>query len=465
MRLILSACSRLSSVRLQSQPRLVSRRGALLRRHFHIQTDDSESPSGTSRALEAAFNGPDEYHPPIFDQVHHSFTPGEVFEFGDDEYRIERKLRHRLLSRVWLATHTNKRDPVPRDRRFVAFETFDDMFSSRLSINPESNGDLHYVRDFKVQQDEGATGSEYCDRALRVYLGPHLCVVKEPCGPTLAALQEMQPHGSFALPTAKRIVKQTLLALDFLHTTMERTRWGLLYPTGVSAHNIQVALLGPKGVLAARIQDDLDANPPHMVYRFFWDIFRWWAPEESTKVLYARPLPPFGLSPSLDNLETRLSRCEYATWDQHQEMLAERAASSSDPDEQSTFRPYNEFHAPLRLAAPEAIRGSPHPFSPPINICAVGHLLFQCLTGSELVLASCIDAECAGPDFPHFDEVNSLCDPHALEERLRNFAHVNEEMGHEDMQATCAVLARCFEFDPAKRPTARQLLEDGWFQS
>ena len=64
-----------------------------------------------------------------------------------------------------------------------------------------------------------------------------------------------------------------------------------------------------------------------------------------------------------------------ATWDQHREMLAERAASSSDPDEESTVKPFNEFHAPLRLAAPEAIRGSPHPFSPPINIWAVGHLV------------------------------------------------------------------------------------------
>ena len=30
--------------------------------------------------------------------------------------------------------------------------------------------------------------------------------------------------------------------------------------------------------------------------------------------------------------------------------------------------------------------------------------LFQCLTGSELILASRIDAECAGPDFPYFGE-------------------------------------------------------------
>ena len=165
-----------------------------------------------------------------------------------------------------------------------------------------------------------------------------------------------------------------------------------------------------------------------MAYRSFRDIFRWWAPEESTKVHYAQPLPPLGLAPSLDNLEIRLGRCEYgscppsfpllpilccqfacllvlvrvlelclhtadrihmrhayasalATCDAHQEMLAERAASSGsrDPDdsrsEEGTFRPFNELHAPLRLAAPEAIRGAPHPYSPPINVWAVGHLV------------------------------------------------------------------------------------------
>ena len=74
------------------------------------------------------------------------------------------------------------------------------MFSASLSTDPEHNDDLHHVRYIKVRQDEGVPGSEYCDRALRVYLGPHLCIVKEPCGPTLAALQEMQPHGSF-VPT------------------------------------------------------------------------------------------------------------------------------------------------------------------------------------------------------------------------------------------------------------------------
>lgn len=65
----------------------------------------------------------------------------------------------------------------------------------------------------------------------------------------------------------------------------------------------------------------------------------------------------------------------------------------------------------------------------------------------------------------YVDEVKTLCDPRALEKRLRSFAHVNEAMSDDDMQATCALLSRCFEGEPSKRPTAKQLLRDMWFQT
>ena len=90
----------------------------------------------------------------------------------------------------------------------------------------KNNADLRYVHFFKVGQKQGVWGSEYCERSFRVLIGPHLCIVKEPCGPTLATLQETQPYRSFTLPVAKRIIKQTLLALDFIHTTMKRTHVG-----------------------------------------------------------------------------------------------------------------------------------------------------------------------------------------------------------------------------------------------
>ncbi|KAI1782551.1 hypothetical protein LXA43DRAFT_1068590 [Ganoderma leucocontextum] len=132
------------------------------------------------------FHAPDEEDPSLPDR-HISFKPGEVFKFGDDEYRIERKLRGRPTSMLWLATQTNKR--------------YDDFGCIRPNV----------------------------------LIGPHICIVKEPCGPTLAALEETQPHHSFTLPVSKKILKQMLLALDFIHTTMKRTH------VGVNPHNIQVA--------------------------------------------------------------------------------------------------------------------------------------------------------------------------------------------------------------------------------
>ena len=43
---------------------------------------------------------------------------------------------------------------------------------------------------------------------------PHLCLVTDPLGPNLCALKSTI---KFTLPTVKRIVKQVLLAIDYLH--------------------------------------------------------------------------------------------------------------------------------------------------------------------------------------------------------------------------------------------------------
>ena len=80
----------------------------------------------------------------------------------------------------------------------------------------------------------------------------------------------------------------------------------------MNVYNIQAALLGPQSILAANIQSDLEAYPPDIVYRSFWDRFRSRRPEGGpTKLELPQPLPIFGLSPSLENLEIRLGRCEY----------------------------------------------------------------------------------------------------------------------------------------------------------
>ncbi|KAI1783136.1 kinase-like protein [Ganoderma leucocontextum] len=378
---------------------------------------------------------------------HLFFKPGEVFEFGDDEYRIERKLRSRSTSMVWLAAHTNKRDHVQNDQSVVALETFGDLLSMIVSMDA-NNAALRYVQDLNVRQKEGTPGSQYCDRSLQVHMSaePRLCIAKEPCGPTLAALQATQPHQSFTLPISKRIVKQTLLALSFIHTTMKRTHMG------VNPHNIQVALLGTKEQLTANIRDHLSSNPPEMIYPESVPDHYFVSSKGSRAMMKAQPLPAFGLSPSLDNLEVRLGGCEYAT-------LVKDLQEFASEDETNVME---ELHTSFVLSAPEALRGSPRPFSAGVNIWAVGHLYHVRERPGILLTSTTIPAYYT---YIVLGELTSLCSPHVLETRLRGFPHINQEMSDGDVQATCAFLSQCFEMNPARRPTAKRLLADEWFSA
>ena len=125
-----------------------------------------------------------------------------------------------------------------------------------------------------------------------------------------------------------------------------------------------------------------------------------------------------------------------ATSDKHLETLAKDTAKTGGP---SVFMEFNQFHAPPLLAAPEAIQGSTHPYSPPINIWAVGHLvrstslasvqradqrpadaarppqwqLFQCLAGGEMVYTNRVER--MGLEFPDSGEHHTPLDVFAVE--------------------------------------------------
>jgi serine/threonine-protein kinase SRPK3 len=51
------------------------------------------------------------------------------------------------------------------------------------------------------------------------YHGPHICFVTNVLGANITSLHSLQPNGHSVLPVAvaKCIIKQTLLALDYLH--------------------------------------------------------------------------------------------------------------------------------------------------------------------------------------------------------------------------------------------------------
>lgn len=57
--------------------------------------------------------------------------------------------------------------------------------------------------------------------------GPHVCFVTEPLGTTLDALRREQPNRVFSVPVVKKITKQTLLALDYLHRECKMVHTGM----------------------------------------------------------------------------------------------------------------------------------------------------------------------------------------------------------------------------------------------
>ena len=110
-------------------------------------------------------------------------------------------------------------------RRFVALETFDSIFSSATArqVRTESRSpttDLNYIRNIIAAQDRGGLSSaDHCDRVRAVFLPDrHLYAIKDPTGPTVWDLQIAQPDHRFSLEVTKRIVGDTLRALQYVHS-------------------------------------------------------------------------------------------------------------------------------------------------------------------------------------------------------------------------------------------------------
>ena len=72
--------------------------------------------------------------------------------------------------------------------------------------NPDHPGYKHCLRLYDVITD----GS---------YHGPHICLITNVLGANIHSLRRQLPNGQciFSVALAKRIIKQTLLALDYLH--------------------------------------------------------------------------------------------------------------------------------------------------------------------------------------------------------------------------------------------------------
>ena len=145
--------------------------------------------------------------------------------------------------------------------------------------------------------------------------GPHICFVTDALGTDLIALRRSQPDGVFTVLVVKRIVKQLLLALDYLHRNCRLIHTGARECSSISKYfqpltasttctsdikpdNIMASLdhadalierhlqLSPAGIYEPRIEPGLSPDPIITVK--------------------TQCLPNFGLNPDLSNLNVRL---------------------------------------------------------------------------------------------------------------------------------------------------------------
>jgi serine/threonine-protein kinase SRPK3 len=159
-------------------------------------------------------------------------------------------------------------------------------------------------------------GYKHCVTARETFTatskhGDHLCLVTDPLGSTLASLQISQPKGVFTVPVVKRIIKQCLLALDYLHTEcrlVHTGQWSTTFPSQSSPLTSTLQDLKPANILVSigRADEEITTllkEHPSKIYEPRTNLYI--SPDPIVTVK-SQPLPNFGLHLCLDDLVVKL---------------------------------------------------------------------------------------------------------------------------------------------------------------
>ncbi|KAF8346495.1 kinase-like domain-containing protein [Amanita rubescens] len=361
------------------------------------------------------------------------------------QYEFVRKLGWAASSSVWLAL-----DHSAKTKTFVAIK----ILTSQATANIVAGYSPEYNVFRKIEYtNPKSPGFNHC-LTLRACLttnsaaGSHICFVTDALSSSLGNLRK-SGQNRFTLPIAKRIIKQVLLALDYLHREC-----GYIH-TDLKSENILVSIPEPA---SSRIEEYIKANPPSI-----------YGPPLNLKSLplplvfsRSQHLPYLSLNGSIEDISVRL--VDYG-----------EATSIDDPVRE-------HLPQPSILRAPEVTLR--YPWTSTIDIWTVGCLLFELLTERQLFYQKANNyshelhlqyiVECLGPFPPeflkdceergkYFDEKGMLLHtnkfmPTTLEVILRRLKAVDED----EIPGTAAFLHRCLSLDPKLRPSAQELLKDSW---
>ncbi|KAG8956454.1 hypothetical protein FRC03_010832 [Tulasnella sp. 419] len=259
----------------------------------------------------------------------------------NDRFEIVRKLGWGQFSSVWLARDLSM-------DRFVSIKIL--TMNATEGVRLEALGELAISERIEKANPEHP-GYHHCAHFIHHFTtsskaGNHICFVGDVLGSTVSALRRTLPNRVLPPSMAKRILKEVLLALNYLHSEC-----GIIH-TDLKEDNMLLDFGNQEAIITQYIDSHpAESYPPR------------YAPSLSPDpiiTIVSQPLPNFDLKEDGSNLHIRIADFGHATWiDKRYE---------------------EEDVQPVGLRAPEVILG--HPWSTPIDIWAVGCLAFELLIGT-----------------------------------------------------------------------------------
>ncbi|KZT68525.1 kinase-like protein [Daedalea quercina L-15889] len=372
---------------------------------------------------------------------------GQPLEEG--RYCIVRKLGWGHYSSVWLAKDRG-------EDRFVALKILTCAATKALLPGPDQRSDEQRMLEKIASANPAHRGYRhnlaYFDAfSIKGPHGLHRCLVTEVVGYGVDYIRKLRDDGDrrIAPSTVKRVVRQVLLALEYLHDVC-----GIVH-TDLKHDNI---LFRPRE-LTSVVSHELTENPS-----ITYDCGTETNPSVIPVVSQVLPLSAQG-SIHERNLDVVLADVGHSQWKE---------------------RHFQELIQPDALRAPEVILG--YPWSTPADIWSLGCLVTEWLIGFWLFEPN--REKLWSYEEDHLARMTEALDAHFEPSLLQNskhrdtffkpngsFAHFTEhreptwplrkllesesQLGDE-VDLAERFLRRCLQLTPEKRAVARELVDDPW---